>query len=155
MELHKLSCFLTQGREATILLIIYNGSTIIHHPETTSSAPYSTTLIFRQSGFYTAISSAYLYSQYKKFTKNSFLYHFWHGWNLFFTLCIIYIVYLGGLLLKSRPWAVWLYRTDFSLSCQSCQKLVMTYQYVIEICEHGSKNCDPVPLLMSPCLLEG
>ena len=74
MELHKLCCYLTR-EGATILLIIHDGSTIIQKPETTNSVSYSVTLIFQQSDFHTAVQSTF-YSQYIKFTENSFLYHF-------------------------------------------------------------------------------
>jgi len=70
-------------------------------------------------------------------------------------LRIIYILYLGGLLLKSRPWAVWLYRTNFSPSCQSWPKIGHDIPSMSKTWEHGSKNCNPVPLLMSAGLLEG
>ena len=151
MELDKLSCFFTQGRE-----LPYFWSSTIEVQSFTTLKLQAAFPTLRLSFFDKAIfTQHFLQPTYianiKKILKTVFLYHF----LTWFTLCIIYIVYLGGLLLKSRPWAVWLLQWFFAKPSKLAKNWSWHTKYIIEICEHGSKNCDPVPLLMSPGLLEG
>ena len=116
------------GEGATILLIIHDGSTIIQQPETTNSVPYSVTLIFRQSDFHTAFFQSTFYSQYIKFTENSFLYHF-----LTWIKAIFYASYhLYRLFRWSTPQISALGRVTiapiFRRAVKVGQKLIMTYQ---------------------------
>ena len=115
------------GKRATTLLIIYDGSTIIHQPETTSSVPYSMTLIFRQSGFYTALCSAYLYSQYKKIYRKQFFVSFltWMK-SIFYASYHLYCIFRW-----STPQISALGRVTTApivAEAEVGQKLVMTYQ---------------------------
>ena len=102
MELHKLCCFLTQGRE----LPSFWSSTMEVHSFTNlklqSAFPTVWLSFFEKAIFTPHFFSLLSIANVKNLLKTDFCLNFWHGWNLFFALRIIYIVYLGGLLHKSH-----------------------------------------------------
>ena len=126
MELHELCCFLTQGRE----LPSFWSSTMEVHSFTNlklQSAFPAVWLSFFDKAVLTPhfVQPTYIVNI-KNLLKTAFCINFWHGWNLYFEVRIIYIVYLGGLLHKSQPWAVWLSHIFFAKPSKLAKILVMT-----------------------------
>ena len=90
------------------------------------------TLIFQQSGFNTALCSAYLYSQYQKFTENSFLYQFLTWMKSIF--CGSYHLY--RLFRQSTPLISVLGRVTIPPIFRRAVKVGQNFGHDI-LCEHG------------------
>ena len=114
MELHKLCCFLTQGRELPYFWSSTMEVQSFISLKLQTAFPTVWLSFFNKATFTPHFVQSTFYSQYIKFTENSFLYHF-----LTWIKAIFYASYHLYRLFRwstpqTRPWAVWLQHWFFA-----------------------------------------
>ena len=128
MELHKLCCFLTQGRELPYFWSSTMEVQSFISLKLQTAFPTVWLSFFNKATFTPHFVQSTFYSQYIKFTENSFLYHF-----LTWIKAIFYASYhLYRLFRWSTPQISALGRVTiapiFRRAVKVGQKLIMTYQ---------------------------